>query len=52
MAARAKDFEAEHFGRGYAKPLAEALLDETCKGGTALTAETRAALRESRCAPE
>jgi len=52
MAARAKDFEAEHFGRGYAKPLAEALLDETCKGGTALTAETRAALESLAAAPE
>ena len=52
MAARAKDFEAEHFGRGYAKPLAEALLDETCKGGMALTAETRAALKSLASAPE
>ena len=52
MAARAKDFEAGHFGRGYAKPLAEALLDETCKGGTALTAETRAALESLAAAPE
>ena len=52
MAGRAKDFEAEHFGRGYAKPLAEALLEETCKGGTALTAETRAALETLAAAPE
>jgi hypothetical protein len=52
MAARAKDFEAEHFGRNYAKPLAEALLDETCKGGKALTAETRAALKSLASAPE
>jgi len=52
MAARAKDFEAEHFGRGYAKPLAEALLDETCQGGKALTAETRAALKSLAAAPE
>jgi hypothetical protein len=52
IAARAGDFEAEHFGRGYAKPLAEALLDETCKGGGALTAETRAALKSLASAPE
>jgi len=52
MAARAKDFETEHFGRDYAKPLAEALLDETCKGGEALTAETRAALKSLTAAPE
>ena len=44
MAARAKDFEAEHFGRGYAKPLASALLNDNCKGGTALTDEARAML--------
>jgi hypothetical protein len=52
MAARAKDFEAEHFGRGYAKPLAKALLEESCKGGKALTAETRAALESLAAAPE
>ncbi len=52
MAARAKDFEAEHFGRGYAKPLAKALLDETCTGGKALSAETRAALKSLAAAPE
>jgi pentapeptide repeat protein len=52
MAERAKDFEAEHFGRGYAKPLAEALLDESCKGGKAVTAETRAALKSLASAPE
>ena len=51
MAGRAKDFEAEHFGRGYAKPLAEALLDETCKGGKALSAETQAALESLASAP-
>jgi Pentapeptide repeats (8 copies) len=45
MARRATDFETEHFGKGYAKPLAEALLDETCKGGKALTADTRAVLK-------
>jgi hypothetical protein len=45
LAVRAKDFESEHFGKGYAKPLAEALLDETCQAGKALTAETRAILK-------
>jgi uncharacterized protein YjbI with pentapeptide repeats len=45
MAGRAAAFETEHFGKGYAKPLASALLDETCKGGKALTHETRAALK-------
>ena len=52
MAGRAKDFEAEHFGRGYAKPLAQALLDESCAGGTALTPATRAALEGLAQAPE
>ena len=37
MAARAKEIEAERLGKGYAKPLASALLDENCKGGKALT---------------
>src|SRR5215467_3854621 len=46
MARRAKDFETEHFGRGYAKPLAEALLDETCQGSKALTSDTRAVLKD------
>ncbi len=45
MARRAKDFEAGHFGKGYAKSLAEALLDATCQGGKALTAETRTVLK-------
>jgi Pentapeptide repeats (8 copies) len=52
MALRANDFEAEHFGKGYAKPLAEALLDETCKGGKALTGDTRAILKNLAPAPE
>jgi hypothetical protein len=52
MAARAKEFETEHFGKGYAKPLAAALLDETCKGGKALTGEARAALKSLASAPE
>ncbi|MGH6825014.1 pentapeptide repeat-containing protein [Methyloceanibacter sp.] len=44
MALRAKELETEHFGKGYAKAFASALLDENCKGGKALTDETRAAL--------
>jgi uncharacterized protein YjbI with pentapeptide repeats len=52
MAGRAKDFEAEHFGRGYAKPLAQALLDERCTGANALSAETRAMLQSLASAPE
>jgi hypothetical protein len=45
LVGRAEEFDAEHFKEGYAKPLARALLDETCKGGKALTSETRAALK-------
>jgi len=52
MASRAKEFETEHFGKTYAKILAVALLDENCKGGTALTRETRAGLRSLASAPE
>jgi uncharacterized protein YjbI with pentapeptide repeats len=52
IAMRAKDFEAEHYGRGYAKPLAESLLDKSCTGGSALTPETRAALKSLASAPE
>jgi hypothetical protein len=52
VAGRAKDLEAEHFGRSYAKPLAEALLDDACQGGKTLTAETRAALESLAAAPE
>jgi len=52
LAGRAKEFEAEHFKKDYAKPLARALLDETCKGGKALTGETRAALKNLISTPE
>jgi uncharacterized protein YjbI with pentapeptide repeats len=52
MAGRAAAFETEHFGKGYAKPFARALLDETCKGGKALNLETRAALKTLVSAPE
>ena len=52
MAGRAKAFETEHFGKGYAKPFATALLSENCKGGKALAGETRAALKNRVSAPE
>ena len=45
LAGRAEEFDAEHFKNDYAKPLARALLDETCRGGRALTSETRAVLK-------
>jgi uncharacterized protein YjbI with pentapeptide repeats len=52
MAGRAAAFETERFGKGYAKPFASALLDETCKGGKALSRETRAVLKTLASAPE
>jgi uncharacterized protein YjbI with pentapeptide repeats len=52
MAGRAKAFETEHFGKGYAKPFATALLSENCKGGKALAGETRAALKNLVSAPK
>jgi Pentapeptide repeats (8 copies) len=52
MARRAKEFETEHFGKGYAKTFAIALLNENCKGGKALTDETRAALKNLISTPE
>ena len=51
MAARATASESGPFGKGYAKTLASALLDESCKGGKALTRETRAALENLAEAP-
>jgi hypothetical protein len=51
MAARAASFETDQFAKDHAKALANALLDETCKGGKALTGETRAALRNLASAP-
>ena len=45
MAARATELATEPSGKAYAKAFAAALLDETCKGGKALTAQTRAALK-------
>jgi hypothetical protein len=51
MAARAATVAAEPFGKGYAKPFASALLDESCKGGKALNATTRAALKNLVEAP-
>jgi Pentapeptide repeats (8 copies) len=52
LAGRAKEFEAEHFKKDYAKPLARALLDEGCKGGQALTGETRAKLQNLMAMPQ
>jgi uncharacterized protein YjbI with pentapeptide repeats len=52
MALRAKELETEHFGKGYAKPFASALLNENCKGGKPLTGEARAALETLVLAPE
>jgi hypothetical protein len=53
MAARAQEIKAGQVREDYAKPLARALLDETCKGGgKALTAETQAALKNLGSAPE
>jgi hypothetical protein len=51
MAARAAASESGPFGEGYAKTLASALLDESCRGGEALTRETRAALKNLVSAP-
>lgn len=45
LAGRAKEFDAEHFKNHYAKLFARTVLDETCKGGKALTRETHAALQ-------
>jgi hypothetical protein len=45
LAGRAKEFDDEHLKKDYAGALARALLDETCKGGRALTSETRALLK-------
>jgi hypothetical protein len=52
MAARATELATEPSGKAYAKAFAAALLDETCKGGKALTAQTRAALKTLVSAPE
>jgi uncharacterized protein YjbI with pentapeptide repeats len=52
MAARAASFDAAPSGKGYAKAFARALLDESCKGGKALTRETRATLNALASSPE
>jgi uncharacterized protein YjbI with pentapeptide repeats len=52
MAARAKDFDAAPFGKGYAKALADALLDDRCNGGMALPADTRAVLQSLASVPQ
>jgi len=52
MAGRSIEIEAERFGKFYAKAFASALLDGNCKGGKALTDETRTALKNLVSAPE
>ena len=44
--------ETEHSRKGYAKAFASALLSENCRGGKALTDETRSALENLTSAPE
>jgi Pentapeptide repeats (8 copies) len=50
MAERA--IETEHSRKGYAKAFASALLNEDCRGGQALTDETRSALENITSPPE
>ena len=45
MAARALETDAWQENQAYAKALTRALLDENCKGGSALTKETRESLK-------
>jgi uncharacterized protein YjbI with pentapeptide repeats len=52
MAARAIEPPTEPSRKAYANAFAAALLDETCEGGKALTAEMRAALKTLVSAPE
>ena len=52
MAGRSIEIGAEWFGKFYAKAFASALLDGNCKGGKALTDETRTALKNLVSAPE
>jgi uncharacterized protein YjbI with pentapeptide repeats len=52
MAGRAIESATEPFGKAYAKAFAATLLDEKCKGGRALTPETRATLKDLASAPE
>jgi len=52
MAERSMEIEAERFGKFYAKAFASALLDGNCKGGKALTDETRTALKNLVSAPD
>jgi hypothetical protein len=52
MAGRSIEIEAERFGKFYAKAFASALLDGNCRGGKALTDETRTALKNLVSAPE
>jgi hypothetical protein len=52
MAARAMEVETEHLSQGYTLSFASALLEENCRGGKALTDETRSALENLTSAPE
>ncbi|MBM3543806.1 MAG: pentapeptide repeat-containing protein [Alphaproteobacteria bacterium] len=52
MAMRATEVDKESLQDGYAKALARALLDKSCKGGQALTQEARAALKALIAKPE
>lgn len=52
LAVRAREIEAGPFRDGYVEPFARALLDESCKGGQALTEDSRAALKSLLSAPE
>jgi hypothetical protein len=52
LARRATKLESEQFRKAYAKSLASALLDESCKGGKALNAATRAVLKTLASTPE
>ena len=51
MAARVTEIGSEGSSEGYAKPFASALLNEDCKGGKALNATTRTALKNLVSAP-
>ena len=52
MAQRAVCYSQDEGRRQYAKPLAEALLDENCEGAKVLTDETRATLKNLVSAAE
>jgi Pentapeptide repeats (8 copies) len=52
MASRTWEVETEGVREGYAKPFSRALLAKDCKGGMALTQDTRAALKALVAKPE